>query len=190
MTFFAARFMTPKTATDVTSGVDMPKSKIAEIVGSAVLLILFAGGLWLALGWSAKAATFPLGVTAIGAALSAAYLIRSCFKKQESPAPAASAAVNLGDNDEDSDYDIDGILLSASAKDWAATLGFMSGFFISLFVLGLYTTAAVFTVAYLKFQAHSTWKLAILYTVILTGLLYVVFSLALQLPVPAGLFEP
>jgi hypothetical protein len=166
-----------------TSSVHLP-----EIVGSAALFLIFAGAFVLALGWPLQAAIFPLCVTGTGSVLSAIYCLRAVLRRPSPEVEPVAVKLNLADNDEDSDDDIDHIFSAASRRDWQTSLGFLAGFFLALFLFGLYPTAAVFTVLYLKYQARSTWRFALIYAAVLTACLYGIFGLGLQLPVPSGIF--
>jgi hypothetical protein len=62
------------------------------------------------------------------------------------------------------------------------------GFFVSLYCLGLYATAVIFTVLYLRTQDGRSWLFSAIYAAILTGVLYLAFAVALAQRVPAGFF--
>jgi hypothetical protein len=164
------------------------KAHLPEIVGSATLFLIFAGAFILALEWPLQASIFPLCVAGTGSILSAAYCLRASLRKPSLEVEPETAGLNLADNDEDSDDDIDHIFAVASRRDWLTSLGFLAGFFLALFLFGLYPTAAVFTALYLKYQAGSTWRFSLIYAAVLTACLYGIFSLGLQLPVPSGIF--
>ena len=166
----------------------MSKTKLADVIGSAALLVLFAVALLMALEWADRGSIFPLGVTAVGAALSGGHLLRSLVKKNPAPTPVEPIESQAGAGEEYED-DAEDILTTAGARDWMTTLGFVGGFFLALYIFGLYLATAVFAVVYLRFQAHSSWKFSVIYASVLTIALYLIFSVALELPVPAGVIR-
>jgi hypothetical protein len=168
-----------------------------DVVISAALLALFIAAFLNAQEWQPIAALFPKLATGIGAVLSAAFLVRSVFFRRKpasavpavesatiDPVAAAQEAEELGADQAESER---AFFASLSLRDWLVSLAYFAAFFIGLFVLGLYVTAVLFTIVYLRFQARSSWRLSVIYAVVLTAALYGLFGYALQLPVPEGL---
>jgi presenilin-like A22 family membrane protease len=60
-------------------------------------------------------------------------------------------------------------------------------FFVLLYLSGLYVTAPVFSLLYLRFAGKRTWIFSVIYAVVTAVLLYVAFELALGVPTPSGL---
>ena len=168
-----------------------------DVVISAALLAIFIAAFLNAQEWQPIAALFPKLATGIGAVLSAAFLVRSVFFRPgvapavpvaESatidPVAAAQEAEESGADQAESER---AFFASLSLRDWLVSLAYFAAFFIGLFVLGLYVTAVLFTIVYLRFQARSSWRLSVIYAAVLTAALYGLFGYALQLPVPEGL---
>jgi hypothetical protein len=183
---------TPTTALGRRTSIDW-----GDAVICTALLLIFVAAFVTARQWEAIAALFPEVATGIGAVLSAFFLARSLLfprrREQVSVedaaivdplAKAAEAEEQVADQ-ADSDRTF---FASLSLRDWAVSLAFFVAFFVSLYVLGLYITSLVFSVAYLKLQAKSSWWFSVVYAVVLTAALYGLFGYALQLPVPEGLF--
>lgn len=170
--------------TTVNIGAQM--SRQADIVGSAALMVLFLGAFVMAIEWAGKGSVFPVLVTALGAALSGGHLLRSILKKPSQP-PAPKDPGDLVHEEEEAESP-DHILTSASGRDWATVLAFVAGFFLLLYVFGLYVASAVFTLVYLRFQARVSWVSIIIYSAVLPASLYLIFNILLQLPVPSGVF--
>jgi hypothetical protein len=183
---------TPTPALDRRASIDW-----GDVVICAALMLIFVAAFITARQWEAIAALFPEVATGIGAVLSAIFLGRSLVfprrREQASvehaaivdPLAAAAEAEEQVADQSDSDRTF---FASLSLRDWAVSLAFFVAFFVSLYVLGLYITSLVFSVAYLKLQAKSSWWFSAVYAVVLTAALYGLFGYALQLPVPEGLF--
>jgi Tripartite tricarboxylate transporter TctB family len=168
-----------------------------DVVISAALLAIFIAAFLNAQQWQPIAALFPKVATGIGAILSAAFLVRSVFFRRRTapaapvdgaghidPVTAAQEAEELGADQAESER---AFFASLDLRDWLVSLAYFAAFFIGLYVLGLYVTAVLFTIAYLRFQARSSWLFSVIYAVVLTAALYGLFGYALQLPVPEGL---
>ncbi len=72
-----------------------------------------------------------------------------------------------------------------AATTRAATL-WLGAFFASSFVLGLFATVPVFTVAYLRFEARFSWLVAAAYSVITVAFVWLVFDSLLHIPLMKG----
>jgi hypothetical protein len=167
-----------------------------DVVISAALLAIFIAAFLNAQQWQPIAALFPKVATGIGAILSAAFLVRSVFFRRRTPAvpahdsarvdpvAAAQEAEELGADQGESER---AFFASLSLRDWLVSLAYFVAFFVGLYVLGLYVTAVLFTIVYLRSQARSSWLFSVIYAVVLTAALYGLFGYALQLPVPEGL---
>jgi hypothetical protein len=96
------------------------------------------------------------------------------------PAPSPES----GDADPD---DVEYVFRTAGPRRWASALGWVAGFFVLLFVTGLYVTAPIFSLLYLRFAGKRTWMFSAVYAVVIAVVLYVAFELALGVPTPSGL---
>ena len=65
---------------------------------------------------------------------------------------------------------------------------FRSAFFVLLYATGLYVTAPIFSLLYLRFVGKRTWIFSATYAIVIAVVLYVAFELALGVPTPPGLF--
>ena len=157
----------------------------SDLVITVLLLVVFLGGLVLAAQWPPLAAYFPLGVSAIGAIASATFLVRVLFFPRTPQAPKT----NIPDEarpivDQEHDF-----LRSLTSRDWFVGVAWLGGFYLALAIVGIYLALVAFTVAYLKIQANRSWLFAIVYSALLTGVIFLVFSILLRLPLPGGLLE-
>jgi hypothetical protein len=63
----------------------------------------------------------------------------------------------------------------------------VAAFFVLLHLAGLYVTAPVFSVLYLRYVGKRTWIFSASYAIVIAVVLYVAFELALGVPTPSGL---
>jgi hypothetical protein len=152
---------------------------VADVVVTVLLLALFAWAFLDAGQWSFRAALFPRLVTAAGVVLTALHLVRAVARLRH-PAPPLDA----GDTDPD---DVEYVFRTAGPHRWASALGWVAGFFALLHLAGLYVTAPVFSLLYLRFAAKRTWIFSAIYAIVGAVVLYVAFELALGVPTPPGL---
>ncbi|NIO11623.1 MAG: hypothetical protein GTO40_27840 [Deltaproteobacteria bacterium] len=65
-------------------------------------------------------------------------------------------------------------------------IGWVLGFFLSIWLLGFVITSALASFLYLKFGAKENWLISIILTLVAWGFFYGVFDFALHLPFPPG----
>lgn len=169
----------PETAGDALSAARRKVDR-AGLIGGLVLLAIMVAGYLLTRGWDHSAAVFPRGITLAGAVLSALLVLRSVI------APRPEKEATEGEMDDDLDY----VFHTADLPTWVVTLAWFAGFFVALYVIGLFATAMVFSVLYLRSQDNRSWLFSGTYAAVLTGVLVLIFNLALTQPVPAGLIGP
>lgn len=161
---------------------------VADLVITGTLLVIF-GAAWLLAGdWPARAALFPRIVTGAAFVLGVVAFIAFVCRgdSEEVPTEPASPA-GLAEEDADTS-DLEYVFATSSGKLWAQTLGWVVFFFVSLYALGLYMTAPIFAIAYLRLAARASWTLAITYAAALVLVFYGGFGQLLAQPVPSGIF--
>lgn len=171
----------------------------AGVIVTAVLAAVFVAAFVNALQWQAIAGLFPLTITGVGALLCLAFLVRSLTERTrrnwtaeaatatpDDGRPTEAGAVQQAEEAEELDGE-HAFFASQGRRDWLVTLGWFGAFFVVLALAGMYLATVVFTVAYLRHQARTSWTLALAYAVVLAGAMYGLFGAALQLPVPEGL---
>lgn len=94
------------------------------------------------------------------------------------------------DNDEVDPSDAQYILSRTSRRAWLTTIGFIAGFFLVLYLCGLFVAAAALSLVYLVVIGKKSWPFSLLYTVVLTGLLWVLMRWATYIPSPPGVLLP
>jgi uncharacterized transporter YbjL len=152
---------------------------LADVVVTVLLLALFAWAFLQAGQWSFRAALFPRLVTGAGVVLTALLLGQAVLRLRRPGAPPAA-------DDPDPD-DVEYVFRTAGPRRWASALGWVAGFFVLLHVVGVYVTAPVFSLLYLRFAGRRTWIFSAIYAIVIAVVLYVVFELALGVPTPSGL---
>jgi hypothetical protein len=157
---------------------------IADLVITVALLILFAWALSSASEWSVKAALFPRLVTTFGLALAVLHLVLLLVRRRSADDSAEAQSV-MGISEPDDDP-LAYAFSTAGRLAWMVALAWVAGFFVSLYVLGVYVTAPLFTVLYLRLSAHASWRLSVIYSVVVGAVLYGVFETLLGLPTPEG----
>jgi hypothetical protein len=151
---------------------------VADVVVTVLLLALFVWAFLDAGQWSFRAALFPRLVTAAGIALTTLLLAQVLLRLWR-PAPSPDA----GDADPDA---VEYVFRTAGPRRWASALGWVAAFFVLLYVTGLYVTAPVFSLLYLRFAGKRTWIFSAIYAIVIAVVLYVAFELALGVPTPSG----
>lgn len=183
----------------------------AQLLISAGLLAIFIAAFVGASSWPTTTGLYPRVVSVAGIVLAAAALVGALRgSRPAAPEPTAAgddagpegsapAATPLdvadghradeirADEDDADEHEADYVFAHAGARAWTGAVAWIAAFAIGLFVLGLYATILVFTIAYLRFSARTSWVLAVVYAVVAAGVLYLGAGLALHVPVPEGL---
>jgi hypothetical protein len=154
----------------------------AEVAGGVLLAVVFGGAFLLAREWDRQAAVFPLGVSAVGFVLSVVFVIRS-LTSQRARAEAATAHEKPSAED-----NLEYVFQTATAREWLSTLAWFAGFFVVLYVFGLYVAAISFTIPYLRSRDNRSFLFAAVYAAVLAAVLYLAFTVLLAQPVPPGFF--
>jgi hypothetical protein len=168
---------------------------VTDLVLTLVLTAVFATAFWTALEWSFRAGLFPRMVTGLGLGLSVLQLVVLLTGARRRPPtvqpPAAPQPAELPEPteaDDEANLEVEYVFAHAGGRAWARSLAWIAAFFVSLYVLGLLITAPLFSLAFLRFSARVSWWASVLYAVVIGGVLYLAFEVALRLPVPPGLF--
>ena len=156
---------------------------LADLLLTVGLLAIFVVAFLTALDWSFNTGVFPLLITGLGVALAVLHLVVLLVRR-----PTADLHPH-GEDDEIETMDVEYAFEHAGRAMWARTLGWVFGFFLLLYVAGIFIAAPVFTIAYLRLSAKASWLVSLVYAVVIGLVLYVSFVVFLGLPTPPGLFE-
>jgi Tripartite tricarboxylate transporter TctB family len=172
----------------------IPSGAVADVVLTALLLALFAWALLDAGQWSFRAALFPRIVTGAGVVFCVIKLVQSLAHLRR----ARSAAVvpdhepvpagGTHEDEENEEEDVEYVFATAGRRNWTMALGWVAAFFVLLYVAGLFLTAPVFSLLYLRFGGGQSWKVSAIYAVVIGVVLYVAFEVLLGIATPPGLF--
>ena len=168
----------------------------ADLVITVVLLALFGWAFLDAADWSFRAALFPRIVTGAGFVFCAVKLVQGLLALVRGRATATAPALDheplpAGGTHEDEaagEEDVEYVFATAGARNWAMALGWVFGFFVLLYVAGLFITAPIFSLLYLRFGGRQSWKVSVVYAVVVGVVLYLAFEVALGISTPPGLF--
>ncbi|WP_159961543.1 tripartite tricarboxylate transporter TctB family protein [Blastococcus haudaquaticus] len=181
---------------------------VADVVLGLLLLALFGWAFLEAADWSFKAAIFPRIVTGLGFSVAFLQVVQSLLRLAGGrraagartpvtspagpiePVPAESVPQAAGTTAEDdaNEDDVEYVFQTAGARRWTEAIAWVTGFFVLLYVAGLFVTAPLFSVLYLRFAGKRSWTFCAIYAVTIGAVLYAAFELALGIPVPPGLF--
>lgn len=138
------------------------------VVVAIGIVIFFAYALYETQTWSTRSRTYGIGVAALGLVLALSMLAREVIR-QRRPGAAAVAPVDYGTP------------VGLRSVAWAA------GFFASIWLVGLIGSVPLFSAAYLRLAARTSWIVIALYAAIGTSFIYLVFVYLLHIPLPTGL---
>ncbi|GAA4728898.1 hypothetical protein GCM10023328_04250 [Modestobacter marinus] len=171
---------------------------IADVVITVVLLAVFGWAFLDAADWSFRAALFPRIVTGAGVVFCVVKLVQDLLVLRRGRASAAGPpvpaheSVPAGGTHEDEEAieadDVEYVFATAGARSWSLALAWVVTFFLLLYVAGLFVTAPVFSLLYLRSAGQRSWKVSIGYAVVVGVLLYLSFEVALGIATPPGLF--
>jgi hypothetical protein len=166
-----------------------PRPPIADLVITTCFLALFAWGLLTAFDWSFRAGIFPRMVNTLGLGLCLLHLAAIWWRMRRPPASGPPPEGALVDDDHLETQDVEYAFASATGRAWGTALAWVAGFFLSLYMLGLFVTAPLFALLYLKLAARASTRLSAAYAVITIVVLYLAFEVMLGLPMPMGVFR-
>lgn len=132
------------------------------------IVVFFAYALYETQAWSTRSRTYGIGVAALGLVL-ALVMLAQAFIRHRRPGAVTAAAVDYGTP------------VGIRSVAWVA------GFFASIWVVGLIGSVPLFSAAYLRLAARTSWLVVGLYAAIATSFIYLVFVYLLHIPLPAGL---
>ena len=150
---------------------EAPKGlNVWHIVFTAVLLAGFAWGVWEARDWGYRASLFPwvIGIPGILFSLAQLEIDVMGFLKQRKEAGTPEGA--------------DPVVVRRTLT----IVGWILGFFASIWVLGFPITVPLCTFLFLKVGAREKWPISIILTLLAWAGFYTVFEYALSLPFPPG----
>ena len=176
---------------------DKDTVRIGDVIIAVLLLALFIFAYIVAQDWPFRARFFPQLLTIGGMFFSTMKLIgfvlqyrrgrSAAATAEESPEDLEVGNVALISEEEEEDQSLEYVFSSAGGRAWAAALGWVFGFFLMLWLVGVFIAVPVFAFAYLKIAGKAGWIGAGLYAIVSGGILYVAFQRLLSVPMPDGI---
>ena len=168
-----------KSAGDLPASVPVPELEAMEgpkpltvwnVVFTAVLLVGFAWGVWEAREWGFRASLFPWVIGIPGVLLALAQFeidVVGLLRQRRAAVPSEG---------------VDPVVVRRTL----AIVGWILGFFVSIWLLGFSITVPLCTFLFLKLGAAEKWFISILLTLAAWAGFYFVFVHSLSLPFPPG----
>ncbi len=187
-----------------TQSANANRTGVPDLVISCVVLIICGGALALSVTYPpAVSLLLPRLAAGLGL-LCATWMILSkliSLARQRQEAGAARTAnpvhVHTGeisapaeDDDEVDPNDAEYVLSHTPRRVWLTTIGFIAGFFLVLYLCGLFVAAAALSLVYLVTVGKKSWLFSLGYTTVLTGLLWVLMRWVTYIPSPPGILLP
>jgi hypothetical protein len=176
----------PGSTADEAPGYGPPADRVADVVLTLLLTAIFAWAFLEAGNWTPRASLFPRLVTGAGFLLSLAHLVVALLGLRPGASQTSGIPEPVAEDDADRE-EIEYVFGTAGARAWGAALAWIAVFFVTLYVAGLFITAPLFSVLYLRFAGGRTWLTSVVYALVLGGALYLVFEVLLGVPSPEGL---
>ena len=142
------------------------------------LIAVAAFAIYSALGWTFKAALFPLSVSIPLLILAAVQLFQLCHGPEET---IDGATVDL-------DFSSD-VPPEVERQRVINTFSWIVGFIVSVYLIGFPLTVPLFIFSYLKFQGDVGWLRTVVTTAITWSLFYVVFQRLVHLQFESGALQ-
>lgn len=180
------------------------RSGMPDLVISCVVLVICGGALALSVTYPpAVSVLLPRLAAGLGL-LCAAWMIVSksialARQREETGAARTAGPVHVHtaglhepaeDEEEVDPNDAEYVLSHTSRRVWLTTIGFIAGFFLVLYLCGLFVAAAALSLVYLVVIGRESWLFALVYTAVLTGLLWVLMRWVTYIPSPPGVLLP
>lgn len=165
-----------------------------DLVITLLLLGMFVVGYLAAQAWPYRAALFPQLLSAAGILLGLLKLVGLGLQLRRASPPVDPAPhrrtgdVELVSEEEEEDQSLEYVFATAGGRAWAAALVWVAGFFIGLWLLGVFVIVPVFTFSYLLAAGRARWYGAAIYALVTAGILHVAFRELLSIPMPSGIF--
>lgn len=139
----------------------------ADFIFAAILLTVFVAVFIGARDWPPSARMFPTIVSSTGIVLALAKMGLSLRSARKSHVQDTEPL----DGDEGDGEQLEYVFAQSSKSEWARVLGWVSGFFLALVLVGAIPSILAFTVLYLRAEARTSWVVACSYGAVLGGLL-------------------
>lgn len=142
----------------------------ATLLVALGIVLFFAYALYETQTWSTRSRTYGIGVAALGLTLAVGLAAREAIRTRSTG--VAVAAEPPGGYD---------------APIGLASVAWTAAFFAAMGAIGLVAAVPLFSAAYLRLAARSSWPFIAAYAAGSTIFIYLVFVYLLHIPLPTGL---
>jgi len=171
--------------------------RMQENLVAIVILALFAGVIVLCLGYGPRARMVPLPLAVLGLILVVLQIIWQNLRRGDEltidwlevitgqkgkGAPAAK-------RDAVPDQQADGVTRKPPQRE-AAAYGIVLALLALMLLFGPFPAIFLFTGGYFLFSRHYSWRKGLVYTILFTAILYLLFVVALDLQLYHGVLQP
>ncbi len=160
----------------------------ADLLLTLGLAALFAWALWASLSWPFEAAVFPRIVTSVGLALAMLHLLVLALQKLRPPVDSVPQT-RSADDDAMEMQELEYEFAHAGKRAWLVSLSWIAGFFVAVYVVGLFIAATIFALCYLRLSGKRSWWMSVTYALITALVLYFFFDATLHLSMPLGIVQ-
>jgi hypothetical protein len=164
-----------------------------DLVIACVVLLICGGALALSFTYPPATAMLLPRAAAVLGVVGAAWIVVSkstelSRRRVEAAVEDEDAPADLSpDEEEEVDPNDAEYVLSHTPRDiWLMTLGILAGFFLVLYLCGIFIAAGALSLIYLLIVGKKTWSYALIYTVFFTGSLWFVLRVPTYILTPPG----
>lgn len=173
------------------------RSAMPDLVIACVVLLICGGALALSFTYPpATAMLLPRAAAVLGLVGAAWILVSKSIELsrrrdeaavEDDVAPAdLSPDEEVEEEEEVNSNDAEYVLSHTPREIWLTTLGIIAGFFLLLYLSGIFIAAGALSLFYLVVVGKKTWYFALIYTVIFTGMLWFLLRVPTYILTPPG----
>ncbi|MPZ63878.1 MAG: hypothetical protein GEU93_21995 [Propionibacteriales bacterium] len=174
----------------------VPAVRGGDVLIALIMLAVFVLAYVYAQQWPFRARFFPEYVSVAGAAFAVLKLVgygvqlrwHRAWNRQAPESDPAAGKTEPDPEDDQADYSLEYVFGTATRREWAAALGWIAAFFVSLWLVGVFITVPLFAFAYLRIAGKAGWLAAAAYAAVAGAVLWLAFYQLLYVPMPAGVF--
>ena len=155
-----------------------------------VIIAAIAYMVWESMAWNFKARIVPNIVGSIAIGFATLALFHNIFTRRKESSLTGADAIQQELSKElhmDLASEADTVPVKLMLVRTTIFFGWMIGFMISMYLIGLIPTVAVFVVVFMRFEGPEPWRIVLPYAVFMTLFIYVMFDQMLTIPWPPTL---
>jgi hypothetical protein len=161
-----------------------------ENVAAAVLLVIFAGVIFLSLDFGRRARMIPLPLAIFGFALTVVQIVWQNLRSMDELHMDLIPVGKRQDGAPEAPLEEDPPQAAPPWRREAAAYAIVAGLLALVLALGPVPAVFVFTAGYFAVTRHYSWRAGLIYTLIFTAAVYLLFFVILEIQPYHGLLEP